>query len=69
MKAYFDENGNLVIKPGNKTENAALMMWQQINESEEISICEFFNGEKFSLIILDGNANSNAVSVTKSAVE
>ena len=69
MKSYFDENGNLVIEPKNKTEIAAMMMWQQINETEETSIFELLNAETCGLKILDGNANSNAVSVTKSAQE
>ena len=64
MKAYFDENANLVIKPKNNTESAALMMWREINESDDRSIYEFFSGEKLSLKVIDGNANSNAASVT-----
>lgn len=69
MKAYFDDAGNLVIEAENQTEKAALMMWCEINESSERSIYEFFCGEKFSLKVADGNANCNAVSVTKSESE
>ena len=69
MKAYFDDNANLVIETENKTESAALMMWQEINESDERSIYELFSGEKISLKTIDGNANSNAASVTKSESE
>ncbi|EIP3426188.1 hypothetical protein LSE82_005051 [Salmonella enterica] len=69
MKAYFDDAGNLVIEPKNNTDLAALMMWREINESGDRSIYEFFCGEKFSLKVVDGNANCNAVSVTKSESE
>ncbi len=69
MKAYFDDNANLVIETENKTESAALMMWQEINESDERSIYELFSGEKISLKTIDGNANSNDASVTKSESE
>lgn len=69
MKAYFDGDGNLVIEPKNSTDSAALMMWREINESGDRSIYEFFCGEKFSLKVVDGNANCNAVSVTKSESE
>lgn len=69
MKAYFEDDGNLVIEAENQTEKSALMMWREINESGDRSIYEFFCGEKFSLKVVDGNANCNAVSVTKSESE
>uniref|UniRef100_UPI003A905C3D hypothetical protein n=1 Tax=Salmonella enterica TaxID=28901 RepID=UPI003A905C3D len=69
MKAYFEDDGNLVIEAENQTEKAALMMWREVNESDVRSIYEFFCGEKFSLKVVDGNANCNAASVTKSESE
>ncbi|EEI4447999.1 hypothetical protein G0S15_001367 [Salmonella enterica] len=65
MKAYFDENANLLIEPKNNIESAALMMWREIKESDNRSIYEFLSGEKLSLKAIDGNANCNARSVTK----
>ncbi|EBU8673089.1 hypothetical protein D4F06_18840 [Salmonella enterica subsp. enterica serovar Muenchen] len=66
MKAYFDNAGNLVIEAENQAEKAALRMWREINESDVLTVYELFCDEKFSLKIIDGNANCNAVSVTKS---
>ncbi|EJU2684809.1 hypothetical protein N4V86_005256 [Salmonella enterica] len=69
MKAYFDDAGNLVIEAENQAEKAALMMWREINDSNVTTTNEFFCDERFSLKVVDGNANCNAVSVTKSESE
>ncbi|ENQ3930739.1 hypothetical protein ACEF99_002587 [Salmonella enterica subsp. enterica serovar Newport] len=69
MKAYFDDAGNLVIEAENQAERVALRMWCEINDSDVMTTHEFFRDEKFSLKVVDGNANCNAVSVTKSESE
>ncbi|TBL56449.1 hypothetical protein [Hafnia paralvei] len=72
MKAFFDGSGNLVIDPEDNTEWVALHLWTYINADSEQTIRELLNDETFALCTCFGdygNANSNAVSVTKSELE
>ncbi|EBW8394018.1 hypothetical protein A3X38_14780 [Salmonella enterica subsp. enterica serovar Florida] len=79
MKAYFDDAGNLVIEAENHAERVALHLWTYTHAENEETIRELLNskilglrtpfGSGHLLRAADGNANCNAVSVTKSESE
>ncbi|HCL5312188.1 TPA: hypothetical protein N2G38_004565 [Salmonella enterica] len=79
MKAYFDDNASLCVDAENSAEKAALLLWfdgkatfESVVDANDKGLLLMINGVSIfskSENAIDGNANCNAASVTKSVSE